>query len=48
MLILLYGRTLTFVHDYWKAIALTLWTFVNQEMSLIFNMLFFFFLLYLF
>ena len=36
MLILIYGQTLISVYDYWKAITLTLWTFVNQVMSLIF------------
>ena len=34
----LYGPTLTSIHDYWKAIALTIWTFVSKVMSLIFNM----------
>ena len=27
---LLYGPTLTSVHDYWKTIALTIWTFVGM------------------
>ena len=27
------------IHDYWKAIALTRWTFVGKIMSLLFNML---------
>ena len=36
---LLYGLTLTAVHDYWKNIALTRWTFVSKVMSLLFNML---------
>ena len=38
---LLYGPTLTSVHDYWekKNIALTIWTFVGKVMSLLFNML---------
>ena len=26
-------------HDYWKTIALTMWTFVSKVMSLLFNML---------
>ena len=40
MLSLLYGPTLTFIHNYWeKAIALTIWTFVGKVMSLLFNML---------
>ena len=36
---LLYGRTLTPVHDYWKTIDLTIWTFVSKVMSLLFNTL---------
>ena len=36
----LYGPTLTTVHDYWKAIALTLWTIVSKVMSLLFNTLY--------
>ena len=43
---LLYGSTLTSIHDYWKnhsfdgkTIALTIWTFVGKVMSLLFNML---------
>ena len=43
---LLYGPTLTSIHDYWKNkkqkttnIALTIWTFVGKVMSLFFNML---------
>ena len=39
MLSLLYGPTLTSIHDYWKTIALTIWTFVGKGMSLLFNML---------
>ena len=31
--------TLTSIHDYWKTIALTIWTFVSKVMSLLFNML---------
>ena len=27
---LLYGPTLTSIHDYWKTIAMTSWTFVNK------------------
>ena len=34
-----YGPTLTSIHDYWKTIALTRWTFVGKVMALIFNML---------
>ena len=36
---LLYGPTLTSVHDYWKIIALTRWTLVGKVMSLLFNTL---------
>ena len=36
---LLYGPTLTPIHDYWKIIALTIWTLVGKVMSLLFNML---------
>ena len=36
---LLYGPTLTSIHDYWKIITLTRWTFVGKVMSLLFNML---------
>ena len=39
VLSLLYGATLTSVHDYWKTIALTRRTFVGKVMSLLFNML---------
>ena len=39
MLSLLYGPTLTFIHDYWKTIAFTRQTFVSKVMSLLFNML---------
>ena len=39
MLSILYGPTLTSIHDYWKTIALTIWTFVGKVMSLLFNML---------
>ena len=35
----LYSPTLTSIHDYWKIIALTRWTFVSKVMSLLFNML---------
>ena len=40
MLSFLYVPTLTSVHDYWKAVTLTIWTFVNKVMSKLFNMLF--------
>ena len=30
---LLYGPTLTSIHDYWETIALTIWTFVGKVMS---------------
>ena len=36
---LLYGLTLTSLHDYWKTIALTIQTFVCKVMSLLLNML---------
>ena len=35
----LYGPTLISIHDYWKIIALTRWTFVSRIMSLLSNML---------
>ena len=35
----LYSPTLTSIYDYWKAIALTRWTFVGKIMSLLLNML---------
>ena len=34
-----YSPTLTSIHNYWKTIALTRWTFVGKVMSLLFNML---------
>ena len=39
MLRLLYGPTLTSVHDYWKNHSLARWTFVGKVMSLLLNML---------
>ena len=36
---LLYDPSLTSVHDYWKAIALIIWTFVVKVTSLLFNTL---------
>ena len=36
---LLYGPALTSIHDYWKNIALTIWTFVGKVMFLLFNTL---------
>ena len=36
---LLYGPTLTSIHDYWKKQALTLWTVVSKVISLLFNTL---------
>ena len=39
MLSLLYGPPLTSMHDNWKTITLTIWTFVGTAMSLLFNML---------
>ena len=35
----LYSPTLISIHDYWKTIALTRWTFTGKVMSLLFNML---------
>ena len=35
----LYSPTVTSIHDYWKTIAVTKWTFVGKVMSLLFNML---------
>ena len=32
----LYSPTLTTIHDYWRTIALTRWTFVDKVMSLLF------------
>ena len=39
LLSLLYSPTLISIHDHWKIIALTRWTFVGKVMSLLFNML---------
>ena len=39
VLSLLYGPTLTSIHDHWKTIALTRRTFVGKVISLLFNML---------
>ena len=39
MLSLLYRPALTSIHDYWKTIALTRWTFVGKVMSLVLNIL---------
>ena len=39
VLSLLYGPTLTSMHDYWKTITLITQTFVGKVMSLLFNML---------
>ena len=35
----LYSLRLISIHDYWKTIALTRWTFVDEVMSLLFDML---------
>ena len=41
---LLYGSTLTSIHDYWEKIkALTIWTFVSKVMSLLFKVMSLFF-----
>ena len=34
----LHSPTLASIHDHWKTIALTRWTFVGKVMSLLFNM----------
>ena len=47
MLSFLYGPTLTSIHDYWKTIALAIWTSVSNVMSLFFNMLSRFFIAFL-
>ena len=39
LLSFLYSPTLTSIHDYWKTIALTRWTFVGKVMFLLFIML---------
>ena len=39
VLSLLYGPSLTLVHDYWKTIALTIWIVVGKVISLLFNTL---------
>ena len=36
---LLYGPTLTSIHDYWKNHSFAMWTFVGKVMSLLFNTL---------
>ena len=36
---LLYNPTLTSIHEYWKTIALIIWTFIGKVMSLLFNTL---------
>ena len=35
----LHSPTLTSIHDHWKTLALTRWTFVGKVMSLLFNMM---------
>ena len=35
----LYSPTITSIHDCWQNVALTIWTFVDKVMSLLFNML---------
>ena len=39
MLSFLHSSPLTSIHDHWKNIALTRWTFVGKVMSLLLNML---------
>ena len=36
---LLYGPTVTSIHDYWKNYSFAIWTFVGKVMSLLLNML---------
>ena len=36
---LLYGPTLTSIHDYWKTHSFAIWTFVGKVMPLLFNTL---------
>ena len=36
---LLYGPTLTFLHDYWKNHSFDIWTFLGKMMSLLFHVL---------
>ena len=47
VLSLLYGPILTSVHNYWKTIALSIQTFVSKVISLLFNVLFRFFIAFL-
>ena len=42
-----YGLILTSLHDNWKTIALTTWTFVGKVMSLLFNTLYRFVIVFL-
>ena len=35
VLSLLYGPTLSSIHDYWKTIVLTIWTFVSKVLALL-------------
>ena len=37
---LLYGPTLTYIHDCWKTVTLIIWAFVGKVMSLLLNMLY--------
>ena len=39
VLSILYSQTLTFIHDGWKTIALTIWAFDGKVISLLFNTL---------
>ena len=48
MLSFLFHPTLTSIHDYRKTIALTRWTFVGKVISLLFNMLFRFIIVFFF
>ena len=39
MLSLLYGPVFTSIHDFWKAVSLTIQTFISKGISLLFNLL---------
>ena len=44
---LIYGPTLTSIHDYWENHSLTIWTFVSKVISLLFNTLYRFVIVFL-
>ena len=47
VLSLIYGPTLTSIHDYWENHSLTIWTFVSKVISLLFNTLYRFVIVFL-